>query len=276
MEAAMFERARLWHRALMAVAMFALTSSIASAQNASPFLFTVTTPVDVAGSDAQVDAAVAEPGLTQWISGTFDPGVSAGVVLGSDLIVRSTRGTVDFISGGQRFASFQQIEVVRPIGHSSRRDVAVGGGVREEWGGGRVFIGRVIAGLTLAGGRLEGNAVVERATTPGRDPVDMITTIGWSHAVTDRFGVGVEAVGQDLEGFWSRDEADGGARLLVGPSLHVAPGNGRSSLTVPGGPLVRSISTAPASDAPREIPTASLQGHYAVLGSFTYTLSPHP
>jgi hypothetical protein len=38
--------------------------------------------------------------------------------------------------------------------------------------------------------------------------------------------VGVEMIGEDLEGFWEPNEAEGGARLLIGPSMRVAsPGH---------------------------------------------------
>jgi hypothetical protein len=144
-----------------------LSARPARRQDVSPFLFTLTTTPEPSGgsADHQTDVAVAEPGLT-WIGGVFDPGVTAGVRTRSGRMVRSSMGTVDYVSAGQRFASFQQVEVLRPIGRGGARDLAVGGGVREEWGGTRVFIGRLVAGVPVAGGRLEGNAVIERATAP--------------------------------------------------------------------------------------------------------------
>ncbi len=272
----MFKAAGGWHFVLTVMVAWTLTPPSASAQDVSPFLFTVSTsdPTLVGGESRAAGGAVAEPGLARWTDGTFDPGVSAGLRVSSNLIVRSTKGTVDFVSDGQRFASFQQVEVLREIGHNPDRELAVGGGVREEWGSSRVFVGRVVAGLSVGGGRFESNAVFERATAVGRDAVDVITTVGWSRPVTNRIGLGIEGIGQDLEGFWSRDEADGGARLLIGPSVHVTAADRRWSLTIAGGPLLTSVSVVPASDALREMPSASsTNGHYAVLGSFTYTLS---
>ena len=37
-----------------------------------------------------------------------------------------------------------------------------------------------------------------------------------------------EVIGEDLEGFWEAEGAEGGARLLVGPSIRLAPGPGRA------------------------------------------------
>ena len=39
--------------------------------------------------------------------------------------------------------------------------------------------------------------------------------------------LGVEAIGEDLEGFWEEEEAEGGARLLMGPSLRISPAGRR-------------------------------------------------
>jgi hypothetical protein len=62
--------------------------------------------------------------------------------------------------------------------------------------------------------------ILEKASSPDRDPIDLIVSTGWSHRVTSIMYLGVEAVGQDLEGFWEPNEAEGGARILVGPSIH--------------------------------------------------------
>lgn len=61
---------------------------------------------------------------------------------------------------------------------------------------------------------------LEKASSPDRDPIDLIMSMGWSHRVTSMIYLGVEAVGQDLEGFWEPNEAEGGARILLGPSVH--------------------------------------------------------
>jgi hypothetical protein len=87
-------------------------------------------------------------------------------------------------------------------------------------GDGGVALMRVISGWKTPGWRLDGNVVLEKANSPDRDPLDLIVSMGWLHRVTGSFSAGIETVGQDLEGFWEPNEAEGGARILLGPSLH--------------------------------------------------------
>ena len=71
----------------------------------------------------------------------------------------------------------------------------------------------------------------------GRDAVDFITTAGWAWRATKALAVGVEGLAQDLEGFWDPQQAEGGARILIGPSPHVASAGRRWQLTTTGGPI---------------------------------------
>jgi hypothetical protein len=50
--------------------------------------------------------------------------------------------------------------------------------------------------------------------------------------------VGFEALGEDLEGFWEKEEAEGGAKVLVGPSVNLLPNNSRFSFSFSGGPVL--------------------------------------
>jgi hypothetical protein len=45
----------------------------------------------------------------------------------------------------------------------------------------------------------------------------MLTTIGWARRITPAVSLGVEAIGEDLEGFWEHAEAE------VLPSTHLQP-----------------------------------------------------
>jgi hypothetical protein len=68
-------------------------------------------------------------------------------------------------------------------------------------------------------GRLRMAATVhgEHVFSPGRDGVDVMVQLGASMRVVDRFRLGVEYVGQDLEESF-RGEAEGGARHFLGPT----------------------------------------------------------
>jgi hypothetical protein len=250
-----------------------------AAQITAPFLFTVPQPdASLRVGDGETSTAIGERSLLLFSGAAFDPGLSIEARSERGFVVRSSIGTVDFTAGGQRFRSFQQLEILRSIRSTGRAQLAIGGGVRQDWGGAQTFVGRVIAGARIAGGRLEGNAVIEKGNSGRaghRDAFDVITTIGWSRAVTDRIALGVEGIGHDLEGFWERDEAEGGARLLIGPSIRVASPGGRWSFGIAGGPLLHSPSTVEPTTLPRAIPETSSRSHFAVLGSLTCVLSSH-
>jgi hypothetical protein len=64
-------------------------------------------------------------------------------------------------------------------------------------------------------------------------------------ALSQSVWVGVEAVGSDLEGFFDDAEAEGGATVLVGPSIAVAISE-HCRLVVGGGPVIRASSTSEA------------------------------
>lgn len=67
--------------------------------------------------------------------------------------------------------------------------------------------------------RLAANLHLEHVFAEGRDAVDILVLAGTSYAVLPMLRVGVEYVGQDLEGIAEEDEAEGGAHHYVGPSV---------------------------------------------------------
>jgi len=52
-------------------------------------------------------------------------------------------------------------------------------------------------------------------------------------------GIGLEAVAEDLEGLFDTHEAEGGTKLLLGPTLSLAPARSHWLLIVGGGPVLR-------------------------------------
>jgi hypothetical protein len=63
-------------------------------------------------------------------------------------------------------------------------------------------------------------------------------------------------------------EAAGGARMLVGPSLHVAPLKKRWQLSFAGGPTFHPATSPRTSDAIRDLPATTGRGGYAVRTTF--------
>jgi hypothetical protein len=202
-----------------------------------------------------------------WGGSSSDFGVGVDVT-SRRWAVRGMTSMTTRLVGSDRRPSFQQVEILRPLFSIRSTSLAGGGGIRQEWDGTRVLIGRMLAGADVAGGRLEGGLVLERATSSRikRDSADVVTTVGWSRRVGERIDLGVEGIGQDLEGFWNSAEAEGGAKLLVGPSLHVRSKSGNWSATATAGPVLRSYSTAMRTVG---CPTSSC-GHLGVFASASW------
>jgi hypothetical protein len=221
-------------------------ASVTAFAQVPPLVFTVGTPERTPSETIlQASAAVEERGLALWGGAVSDFGF--GVALsGSRWTVRSITSMNTLRFGSHDRPTFQQIEIVRPVFSAGSVSVAGGGGIRQEWDGTRVFIGRVLAGSDVGRGRLQGSLVIERAALSSRrrDAADVVTSLGWSRRIGDRIGVGVEGIGRDLEGFWNRAEVDGGAKLLVGPSLHVQSKSGDWAASVIAGPVMHTSSVA--------------------------------
>jgi hypothetical protein len=111
-------------------------------------------------------------------------------------------------------------------------------GTRHEYTGTDVALGRVIAARTTGASAFAADALFEHPFASGRDALDVIFTVGATRALTQRLWLGAEAVGSDLEGFWSEEEAEGGATLLIGPTMGVVVSD-RWRMIVGGGPVIR-------------------------------------
>jgi hypothetical protein len=238
---------------------------------APPLIFTVAAPGQTS-SDAtlRASAIVEERGLALWSGAVSDFGV--GVALsGRRWTIRSITGMTTLPFAGHGRPTFQQIEIIRPVFSTGSMSVAGGGGIREEWDGTRVLIGRVLAGSDIGHGRLQGSLVMERAVSSSlrHDAADVVTSLGWSRRVGHRVSLGVEGIGQDLEGLWDPAEVDGGARLLLGPSLHVQSKSGEWAASLTAGPVLHSPSVL----SPPNVPAATYSSggrHFGIFASASW------
>jgi hypothetical protein len=183
-------------------------------------------------------------------------------------------GRVGIAEGsGSSYQSSQSGEALYSmLGPASPVTLAAGGGVLHEAGGVNVLLARVVAARDTNTSWLHGDMLFQKPLAAGRDAVDLITSVGWARKVTSGVSLGVEAIGEDLEGFWDSQEAEGGARLLAGPSLHVAPPGKRWQLIATGGPLFHPSDSGRSSDAIRDLPPDTRRASYAFKASLSIDL----
>jgi len=126
-------------------------------------------------------------------------------------------------------------------------------GARRESSGTTVLLGGIAASKRVAASLAAASLDLERALGPDRDDVDILTSAGWTTPVGPILRLGVEASGQDLEGLWERNEAEGGAVLFLGPTVAVnAPGSSWR-FALGGGPVFHVTRSPLTSLAPRDI-----------------------
>jgi hypothetical protein len=174
---------------------------------------------------------------------------------------------------GSSYQSTQSGEVLYSlIDPQSHAALAAGGGLLHEADGVNVLLARVVAGHNAASWRLQGNVLFQKPMSSERDAVDLVTSVGWARKLSPSVSLGVEALGEDLEGFWDSQEAEGGARLLAGPSLHISSARGRWQVIATGGPLFHPSDTGRASSAFRDLPPETRRASYAFKASVSISL----
>jgi hypothetical protein len=222
----------------------ALSAGTAGAQT-QPFVFTVTTLPGA--SSTQKWGAHYEAGYAERTSDPFGyDGVEQRFVvqgaLSNGFSVLGQLGVGLNGSADSTTRTSQQIEILKDV-RNAREGLGLtfGLGLRREWGGEKVMLGRVALGRSFDRSSLFMNVRFEKPfeTDNGqeRDGVDLISTWGWMHRVAPSLHLGVEAVGEDLEGLWDSTEAEGGAKIFVGPSLRLAPSQASWSAALSGGPI---------------------------------------
>ncbi|WP_211166307.1 hypothetical protein [Mucilaginibacter robiniae] len=173
-------------------------------------------------------------------------------------------------------ASAQQAEVMRDfIGGKQIFGPRVGlsFGVSRDWSNVKAIFSRITTSFDAASWRFIGNARFEKAFASNRDDIDLVSSIGFHHRLVGTLYGGLEAVGEDLEGFWEADEAEGGAKLLIGPSLNLVPAYSRFSFSVCGGPVFYAThSQVVPSDAIRDVGTPAAQNGFTLRAAVNFNL----
>jgi len=226
-----------------------------------PFLFTINALNPAAHSwSLNYNGGYGQRAVTPLGYNGVDQNIGVKGYLGAKFTFMASMG-IGFGTNGD-VKSLQQIEALRDfIGGNTSSGFRLGAGLgfRREFNNDKVALSRVTAAYENINWRFGANVRFEKAFDKDRDGVDVISSIGIHRQVSGAFFAGIEAVGQDLEGFWETDEAEGGTRLLVGPSLNFVPASSRFSFTLCGGPIIYATHSAPAYNefAVRELPTST-------------------
>lgn len=244
-----------------------------SGGNANPFLFSVNT---LTGNTPKWNLNYTGS-YGQHASGPFgydglDQRFAAKGYLGNKFTLYAN-AAVGFANGGG-IRSSQQAEILKDFIGGKKvfgPRLGFGVGMNRDWDGVGAIFSRITGSMDALNWRFGGNFLFEKAFSGSRDKLDFTTSVGFHHQLAGALFAGVEAVGQDLEGFWDEEEADGGAKLLIGPSLNYAPTNAKFGFSLCGGPVFYATkSTALPSNALRDLST---ENGYTMRAMLTYNFN---
>lgn len=251
-------KAGYWSLCIAALCSVAVNTSAIAQER--PFVFTFTTPQsDTNPIVLHYNAAYGRR--------TFEPlgannteqviGIHSGIGQSFTAIAK-----IGFAFNNSAIASSQHVEVLRQFTRSQNSlvDFSFGPGFRHEYSGTDVLLARAIIGRRFSNWQFYSNCVLEKPLSNARDELDLFFSIGSLHRVSSSIQLGFEAVGQDLEGFWVLDEAEGGATLFVGPTIVVDFPASPWTLTLGAGPIIRATKSLQTSLAPRDLPDPNKNG----------------
>jgi hypothetical protein len=251
------------------IVLIAASAAPAAAQE-RPFLFSIATATEAKPAvRIDYDVGIGERAFQSDI--TNQPEQRVGV--------HASYGRLTFLARlglaevGSSYQSSQSGEALYSMLRRGRPvALAAGGGVLHEAGGVNVLLARIVAGRNGDSWLLHGNVLFQKPMSASRDAVDLVTSVGWARKLSHGVSLGVEAIGEDLEGFWESEEAEGGARLLAGPSLHISPAGQRWQLIATGGPLFHPSDTGRSTAAFRDLPPDTKRASYAFKASLSIAL----
>jgi len=170
--------------------------------------------------------------------------------------------------------SAQQAEVIRDfIGGNKPTGfrLGLGLGINRDYSDVKSLLSRVTLSFDQFRWKAGGNVLFEKALAGDRDKIDVISSFGFHHELFKNLYGGLEAVGEDLEGLWDDEEAEGGAKVFIGPSLNLAPSASRFSFSLSGGPVFyASRNQATNFEAVRELPS---QTGLTIRAKITFDIS---
>jgi hypothetical protein len=245
------------------------------AAQVQPFLFSINTLT----SDAPTWSLNYSGSYGERAAGAFgysglDQQVAVKGYLGNRFTLIAN-AAVGFARTGQ-VNSAQHVEIIRDFFGGKQAlgsRLGLGFGVSRDWSNTKALFSRVTGFFESDSWQFGGNLLFEKAFNTKRDNIDLITSAGVHRRITRRIYAGIEAVGQDLEGFWDKSEAEGGAKLLIGPSINIRPAGNKFALSLSGGPVFYATkSSVLPSEAIRDIGSGPLNNGYTVRASATFNI----
>jgi hypothetical protein len=244
-------------------------AAISASAQERPFLFSIaTTAKSTPAIRFDYDVGTSERTFQSDVANRPEQRIGAQAALGR-LTLLARFGISDV---GSSYQSSQSGELLYSMRGNDAVAFAAGGGVLHEAGGVNVLLARLTAGHNADSWLLHGNMVFQKPISSGRDEFDVVTSVGWARKLPHGVSLGAEMVGEDLEGFWEAEEAEGGARLLVGPTFRIAPAGRRWQLIATGGPLFHPSDTGRASAALRDLPPTTRSGSYVFKAALSVSL----
>ena len=240
--------------------------------NPSPFLYSETTLTSqdqpwsvnyLSSYGERVEGQFGYDGVEQYFS------VKGYFANNYTLLARASFG---FGNGGEEMVSAQQVEVLRDIVKKENLigfRLGLGLGVGMDYANTKLLLSRIVLSLKELKWSTTGNIFFEKALASDRDAIDVIMSGGIHYQFSRSFLGGIEAVCEDVEGFWDENEAEGGAKLFIGPTLNYSPFKSRLSFSLSGGPVIYATSNQNMSAAVRELPT---ENGLTVRAKITYNL----
>jgi hypothetical protein len=259
----MIRRVRISLGLAVAIATAPLVAGAQDSVVVSPFLF-ATVPVwsrTVTSVDAGYNARTFEPVAGERL----EPRATALVAFSPSFAIQGQIGGASTLD--HRAAMSGQVEALVSPFRSGAFSLGGSLGMRHEYAGANVALARLVGARLTGETGLAADVLVEHAFAAGRDPVDVVATVAATHALGSKAWLGVEAVGSDLEGFVDSDEAEGGATILVGPTLAVAVTD-HWRIVFGGGPVLRATTNSRAAFATEPgLPIAPQRSGYVVRTS---------
>ncbi|MGI4019945.1 MAG: hypothetical protein ACRYFA_00420 [Janthinobacterium lividum] len=248
----------------------------ATVNNVQPFLFSVNTLTAAAPAwGLQYSGSYGETALAPFGYNGVDQQLAVKGYLGNRFTLYAN-AALGFARSDGGVTSAQQAEVLRDVIGGKQLfgpRIGLGFGVSRDFTNVKSIFSRITASFDAASWRFGGNMRFEKAFDRNRDNIDLISSAGFHHRIYKQFFGGVEAVGEDLEGFWEADEAEGGAKLLVGPSINLMPQGSRFSFSLCGGPIFYATkSSVIPSEAVRDL--AASRNGYTVRAQVAFNLHP--